>query len=258
MAEVPAIVARELSVTLGDRQVLHQVALTARFGELLAILGPNGAGKSTLLRALAGLQPHQGSVELADLPDARASARERARHLSFVPQHSQLAAPLPVREVVALGRYPQAHTPRSARAATDAAAIEQAMRDTDVLALAERAFSDLSSGEQKRVLLARALCTGARTLLLDEPTAALDVEHALALFARLRSAAAQGRAIVLVLHQIEHALAYADAALLLGAGRVRASGPAREVITASEVRALYRVEMIANAAPGFRLPGEPT
>ncbi|MET0286290.1 MAG: ABC transporter ATP-binding protein [Polyangiales bacterium] len=237
----------QLGVRIRDRQVLDGVSFHARAGEVLAVLGPNGAGKSTLLRALLGLVPHQGEVSI----DGRVHtpARELAQKASLVPAQSQLTAALSVREVVALGRYSH----RTTRAADDAR-IDRALAETDMVAFAERSFSELSTGEQKRTLLARALCTDASLLLLDEPTASLDIEHALRLFALLRSLAAEGRAIVLVLHQIEHALAYADRALLLQRGRQLAYGPAREVVTPGNVRALYGVEMVERDAPGFHLP----
>ena len=255
MADAPALEAHDLAVTLRGRKVLHDVSLEVSFGQVLAVLGPNGAGKSTLLRALAGLVRHEGALTLTGTPSARIEPRLRAQRVSFVPQESQLTAALSVREVVALGRYacdrglfPRRDSP------AEIAATDAAMHDTDVLALAERPFCDLSSGEQKRVLLARALCSGARTLLLDEPTAALDIEHALRFFVRLRALAREGRAIVLVLHQIEHALRFADVALLLDKGRVLALGPTPAVVTAQNVRTLYGVELLPGGAPGFRLP----
>ena len=255
MAESLALEAVALTVSLAGRAVLHDVSLGVHFGQVLAILGPNGAGKSTLLRTLAGLVSHGGTLALSGTPSAYIDARQRAQRVSFVPQESQLTAALCVREVVALGRYARDERffPRRP-SADDVAATQAAMRDTDVLALAERPFSELSSGEQKRVLLARALCSGARTLLLDEPTAALDIEHALRFFVRLRALARDGLAIVLVLHQLEHALLFADAALLLRAGRVLALGPTHEVVTAAHVRTLYGVELVPGGAPGFRLP----
>jgi iron complex transport system ATP-binding protein len=248
-----ALTVHGLSVSLVGRQVLAGVSFAARRGELLAVLGPNGAGKSTLLRALTGLLPHGGEVALEGTPVERIEPRARARRISLVPQQSQLTAALSVREVVALGRH--SHRPALAGlSAHDHARIEAALRESDIGALAERAFSDLSVGEQKRVLLARALCTDASILLLDEPTASLDIEHALRLFALLRALAAEGRAVVLVLHQIEQALAFSDQALLLQRGTPLACGPTRDVITAANVRALYGVEMLERDAPGFRLP----
>ncbi|HEX5655848.1 MAG TPA: ABC transporter ATP-binding protein [Polyangiales bacterium] len=238
-----------LEVTIRERRILHGVSFQARAGELLAVLGPNGAGKSTLLRALLGLVPHGGEVRIGGVLRAQLPAHELAKKASLVPAQSQLTAALRVREVVALGRYSH----RATQAVNDAR-IERALVETDLVAFADRAYSELSTGEQKRTLLARALCTDASLLLLDEPTASLDIEHALRLFVLLRALAADGRTVVLVMHQLEHALAFADHALLLQRGKPLAFGPARDVITPANVRALYGVDMIERDAPGFRLP----
>lgn len=252
MAE-PALVVRDLCVTLGRREVLRGVACEARYGEVLAVLGPNGAGKSTLLRATSGLVPYRGEVVLDGRNMAGLPPRERAKHMSFVPQQSMLTAAMPVEQVVAQGRY--AHRPAIARPThEDDTVVAEAMRETDVQHLARRAFNELSHGEQKRVLLARALATGARILLLDEPSAALDIEHALRLFVLLRKLAAQGRAIVVVLHQLDDALTYCDCAVLLRQGSVVAQGPSREVVTPERVRELYGVVLIEGGGFGFRLP----
>jgi iron complex transport system ATP-binding protein len=245
MAE--ALEVRELRVCIGARAIVEGVSFRARAGEVLAVLGPNGAGKSTLLRALLGLVPYQGEVRIAGRTGI--PTEELAKTASLVPAQSQLSAALRVREVVALGRYSH----RTSRT-VDEARIARALAETDLAALAERAYSELSTGEQKRTLLARALCTDASLLLLDEPTASLDIEHALRLFVLLRALAAEGRAVVMVLHQVEHALAFADQALLLKQGRPLAWGPTADVITRANVRALYGVEMVEHAAPGFRLP----
>jgi iron complex transport system ATP-binding protein len=254
MAEPLLLRVRDVSATLAGRSVLTGVSLALGAGELCAVLGPNGAGKSTLLRAILGLVPHRGEVSLEGARVDALTPEQRARRVSFVPQESELAAALPVRDVVSLGRY--AHAAFTRPASEDDSAVERALIDCDVQALAHRPFSDLSTGEKKRVLIARALCTGARTLLLDEPTAALDIEHALKLFALLRRVAREGRAVLVVLHQIEHALAYADRALLLQAGKPLALGAVHEVLTAANVRTLYGVELIEGGAPGFRLLGE--
>ena len=253
MAEI-TISARGLTVQRGPRTVLDALSFDVHGGEVLAVLGPNGAGKTTLLRALAGLCPHLGAIHLGpDRLDALAP-EQRARRVTFVPQESELRAALAVREVVALGRYARSTFARSASA--DAAEVARALAATDVEALADRPFTDLSSGEKKRVLIARALATDAPILLLDEPTATLDVEHALRLFALLADVAKGGRTVIVVLHQLEQALEFAHTALLLERGAQVARGPVREVITAEHVRAVYRVSLIPGGAPGFRLLGE--
>jgi len=147
--------AQELSVTLGGRTVLRDVELEAHPGEVLALLGPNGAGKSTLLKALAGLLPYQGSVEIAETDVAALSPRRRARRISYVPQRSLLRSALSVEEVVALGRYVHGGS-FGGISKGDKEAIEHALATAHADSLRDRIFTQLSVGEQQRVLVARA------------------------------------------------------------------------------------------------------
>ncbi len=252
MAE--GLIVEQLSVSLGSRRVLHEVSIEAAFGETTAILGPNGAGKSTLLRAVSGLVTHTGRVTLSSTNLTHLMPHERAKLLSFVPQSSLLTAAMPVRDVVMQGRY--AHrVDQARRSLDDAAAVRSAMDETDVTQFAFRAFTQLSFGEQRRVLIARALATGARTILLDEPAAALDIAHALSLYALLRRLASQGRCIVVVLHNLDDVRNYTDHAVLLQGGRVTATGRSSDVLSAQRVRDVYGVELIEAGGLAFRLPG---
>ena len=156
--------ARGLSVTLGGRTVLRDVELEAHPGEVLALLGPNGAGKSTLLKALAGLLPYEGSVEIAETDVAALSPRNRARRISYVPQRSLLRSALSVEEVVALGRYVHGGS-FGGMSKSDQEAIDHALMTAHADALRDRIFTQLSVGEQQRVLLARALASDAPILL---------------------------------------------------------------------------------------------
>jgi iron complex transport system ATP-binding protein len=247
-----ALFANGVSVALGARRAISSVSFDADFCTVTAVLGPNGAGKTTLLRALAGIVPHEGRVELCGDAIGSLAARERSKRLAFVPQRSQLGSRLPVYTVVSHGRF--AHRGGLSRLShTDRQAIETAMRRADVVHLAAREFPELSHGEQRRVLLARALATQARVLLLDEPTASLDISHALSLFATLRALAEDGHCVVVVLHQLDDALRFTDRALLLHEGRQVAFGPSPEVITAANVERVYGVALIAGGALGFRL-----
>jgi iron complex transport system ATP-binding protein len=245
MAE-PLLELRQLAVLRGTRAVLSGVDLRLEPGRLLAVLGPNGAGKSTLLKAAAGLLPHQGSLRLDGRDAATLDRRARARLCAYVPQHSALDAALPVRDVVAQGRF--------AHQGGHQAAIARAMKLTDSERLADRPFSALSYGERRLVLLARALATEARLFLLDEPTAALDVRHALELMALLRRLADEGAAVVVVLHQLGEAATSCDEALLLEGGRPFAAGPIAEVVASEPVRRVYGVELLPGAGFGYRLP----
>ena len=248
------LTARGLEVRYGPRIALHRVDLTARPGELLALLGPNGAGKSTLVKALAGLLPHDGSVSLGGSDLGVLSWRERARRLTYVPQRSGLQSALRVEEVVAQGRYAAGHgwsQKRESRHAIDAAL--QTARAHDLLG---RNFTKLSVGEQQRVLIARALATDAPVMLLDEPTAALDVREALSTFALLRELADAGRTLVVVVHGLVEARRFADHAVLLDGGRVVERGPPLAVVSDAPVKSVYRVRLTEARGPWFELLDE--
>ncbi len=247
--------ARGVRVRRGAREVLRGVDLDARAGEVTSVLGPNGAGKSTLLRALAGLLPCEGEIEVGGAALLGLSPRARAQTIAYVPQRTQLQSALPVAAVVAQGRY--AHTGGLGRpGGADRRAIASALARTGLEALADRAFDRLSTGEQRRVLLARALATGAPTLLLDEPTEALDVGHSLALHALLRSLAEDGRTVVAVLHGLDDARRHTDRAILLQDGAVVAAGPSDEVVSAAPVREVYGVTLREREGLAFALAPE--
>jgi iron complex transport system ATP-binding protein len=251
MAEGVRLQAEGLTVQRGQRRILSEISFDFSGGQVVALLGPNGAGKSTLLKVLAGLLPFSGRLHL-DGREARALDRlERARQVAYVPQHSALDAALPVRQVMAHGRF--AHRDQWGRPNRhDQAAIDHAMDLTDTHRLADRAFCRLSYGERRLVLVARALATQARVLLLDEPTAALDVTHALSLVHLLRDLATRGCLILVALHQLNEAAQAGDQALLLDHGRLIALGPAREVIADEPIRSVYGVDLVPAAQFGFR------
>ncbi len=247
------ISASGLVVVRGGTRILDGVDFAAAAGEITCILGPNGAGKSTLLGALTGLLPIEaGAVSVQDTPLTTMTARERARRLAYVPQRTGLRSALHVEAVVSHGRY--AHTGGLGRPGpADLEAIEDAMRETDILQLRGRRFDRLSEGERRRVLIARALATRAEVLLLDEPTAALDVRHTLELHALLGRLAERGRCVVVVLHGLDAARKHAQRAVLLCLGRVVAAGPAGEVVSTEHVRDVYGVELVEGDSLGFRL-----
>ena len=252
-----ALLVEGLGVRRSGRSILENVTFTARRGEITVLLGPNGAGKSTLCKAVAGLLPHDGRAAVGTSDLATLDSRARARLVTYVPQHSALDAPLPVRDVVEQGRFAASTSaPHQSRAA-----VEQALARTDTSQLADRPFDTLSYGERRRVLVARALATQAPVLLLDEPTAALDVAHALALLHVLREVARTKEApaaVVLVLHQLQEAASIADHAVLLSAGRCVFSGPPQEVIAPHPVATVYGVSLqpggqfACNLLPGRR------
>ena len=245
MAE-PLLKAEGLGVMRGSRSVLRGIDLTLQAGEVLGILGPNGAGKSTLVEALLGLIPSEGSVRFEGRALRSLSNRERAKAMAYVPQRSMLQAELSVREVVGQGRYASGGSTRDAEVDTE-------LERVGLTAMAERAFPTLSVGEQQRVLIARALATGAKCLVLDEPTAALDVRRALETFQLLRALADEGRGIVVVVHGLEEARRTTDHLVLLADGEVAAAGPPAEVVAPEPIRRVYGVELVENDTLGFRL-----
>jgi iron complex transport system ATP-binding protein len=232
---------------------LHEINFSLEPGTLLGILGPNGAGKTTLLKAIAGLVPHQGSVQQAGTSLSALSIKERARRVAYVPQRSLLNAPLSVSSVVAQGRYCHG-SDLAALTRVDRMAVDDALNVTDLSELAERRFTELSGGEQRRVLLARALATEAPVILLDEPSASLDLGHSLRLFYHMKHLTENGRTLVVVLHDLNDASNWCDSALLLGEGRVAALGTPAEVVTAERVRQVYGVELEHKSTLAFSLP----
>ncbi|WHT20018.1 heme ABC transporter ATP-binding protein [Crossiella sp. CA-258035] len=242
-----------VGVVLGGQPVLHGVSLTARTSEVLALLGPNGAGKSTLLAALAGdLAPSAGQVLVHGKPVGGYRPKELAKLRAVLPQQVLLSFPFTVAEVVEMGRAPWAGTPA---AELDEEVIAEAMRETEVTEFARRRFPSLSGGERARVALARVLAQRAGLLLLDEPTAALDLRHQEAVLRIAKRRAAAGDAVVVVLHDLGLAAAYADRVALLSGGELAASGPPAKVLTGELLSRVYRhqVEVLAHPRTGAPL-----
>ena len=226
-----AIGLEAVTVTLGGRPVVREVTATVEVGEWVALLGPNGAGKTSLLRAIAGLLPCHGVVSLNDVPAAALGRRERARLLALVPQEPETPPWLTVGEYVLMGRTPHLG-PLAREGAADREAASRALARLDLDALAERTLGTLSGGERQRVVVARALAQEAPIVLLDEPTAALDIghqQHALELLDALR--ASEGLTLVAAMHDLTLAAQYADRVLLLDEGHVVAEGAPVDVLT---------------------------
>jgi iron complex transport system ATP-binding protein len=233
------ITADGISVTLDGRPVLTDITLEVIPGEVLALVGPNGAGKSTLLSVLSGeRRPDAGAVTLDDRPLPSYSPLELARRRSVLTQENTLSFPFRVREVLEMGRSPWARTPQLA---DDDRALAAAAERADVAGLLDRRFTELSGGERARVSLARVLAQDTAVVFLDEPTAALDLRHQEDVLRVARELAADGRAVVVVLHDLSLAGAVADRVGLLDAGRLVALGTPREVLTAEAVSRIYGV-----------------
>ncbi|WP_069166621.1 heme ABC transporter ATP-binding protein [Nocardia altamirensis] len=235
------------------RRVLDEVDFDVVAGEIVALVGPNGAGKSTLLAALAGeLTPSAGTVELEGQALTHWSTLDMARRRAVLPQNHTVGFPFTAREVVAMGRSPWLRTERRA---LDDERIAAAMAAADVEHLATRSFPTLSGGERARVALARVLAQDTGTLLLDEPTAALDLGHQEAVLRLATARAAAGAAVVVVLHDLGIAAAYSDRVAVLDAGRIAADGPPREVLTTALLTRVYQhpVEVLNHPVTGAQL-----
>ncbi|MEU6989156.1 heme ABC transporter ATP-binding protein [Streptomyces sp. NPDC046465] len=227
-----------LRVRLGGREVLAGVSLAARAGEVLALVGPNGAGKSTLLAALAAdLAPAEGAVRVCGRPATDWNAPELALRRAVLPQSAALSFPFPVEDVVRMGRAPWAGT---RPADDDDRIVRESMAATEVGAFATRSFAALSGGERARVALARVLAQRAPLLLLDEPTAALDLRHQELVLRICRERAAAGDAVVVVLHDLSLAAAHADRVAVLCDGTVAAAGAPGDVLGQALLSEVYR------------------
>ena len=226
-----AISLERVTVTLGGREVVREVTAEIETGDWVALIGPNGAGKTSLLRAVAGLLPCDGSVSLEGAPLAELGRRERAQRLALVPQEPRTPPWLTVAEYVLMGRTPYLR-PLAREGDADHDAAARALSRLDLDELAERTLGTLSGGERQRVVVARALAQEASIVLLDEPTASLDIGHqqqALDLLDALRET--EGLTLVAAMHDLTLAAQYADRVLLLDQGRVAADGAPADVLT---------------------------
>lgn len=245
----------DLGCARGGCQILAGIDFQLQAGEVLAVLGTNGAGKSTLLATLSGeLAYPQGTVQLAGRPLASWPASERARRLAVLPQSSSLAFAFSVAEVVLLGRLPHA-----TGYGEDQRIVAEVMQATDIGHLHQRSYLALSGGERQRVHLARVLAqiweaAEPACLLLDEPTASLDLAHQRLILQQAREIARRGNAVLLVLHDLNLAARYADRLLLLDRGGVSALGTPWEVLQAGRIQRVFGVDVQVARHPQLDCP----
>lgn len=219
-------------------------------GRVTALIGPNGAGKSTLAHLLLGLHRPSAGTVLFRGREAHAWPRAAfALEVGVLPQREEMALPLRVREVVAMGRYPHVGAWRG-MAAGDRVAVASALSATGTADLGDRLCVTLSGGELQLVRLARVLALEAPALLLDEPTAALDVRHEMELFELIRTLGDRGRTVLVVTHNLNLAARYADELVLLAAGRIVSQGPAATVLTEEALYQVYGWPVRVTELPG--------
>ncbi len=251
-APAPILEARTVSYAVNGKALIAQVSLALQPGEVLVIVGPNGAGKTTLLNLLTGdLHPDQGEVLLDGVALQQISNREQARRRAVMRQRFSISFPFTAMEVVLMGRHP--HLQQRERN-DDVAIARQALACTQALPFETRTFPTLSGGEQTLVTLARVLAQTAPILLLDEPTAALDLRHQHTILRLTRAVAAAGGSVLAILHDLNLAATYADRIGLLSNGQLVALGTPWEVLNAPQLTAVYQVQVVVQAHPTLATP----
>ncbi len=245
----------DLSVNYGSRRVLHDVSLDVRSGEVMALIGPNGAGKSTLIRAVSGVVPVQsGSVRTNGDDFHSLEPMRRARYVATVPQAVSLPPAFTVWETVLMGRTPYlGFLGQPSR--TDEELARKALERVSAWTLAERRVGEISGGEQQRVLLARALCQSTPILLLDEPTAHLDLQYQVSLLELICELAHHDQlAVLIALHDLNLAARYADRIALLVGGEVKALGKPEQVLRPDVIEEAYCLPVQVVKHPFLEIP----
>ncbi len=245
---------QSLSVSYGTRRILHEVSLDVRSGEVLALIGPNGAGKSTLIRAVSGVIPYTGQVRTNGDEFAALSTVQRARYVATVPQAVSMPPAYTVWETVLFGRTPHLGF-LGQPSQGDEEIARQSLTRVSALPFAGRRVGELSGGEQQRVLLARALCQTTPVLLLDEPTAHLDLQYQVSLLELVSELAHKDSlAVLIALHDLNLAAQYADRIALMVAGKIKAVGKANDVLQPELIQEAYCLPVRVVRHPFLDIP----
>lgn len=234
--------ARNASVKRGGRTIFGPASVRIGAGEMTALIGPNGSGKSTLLRLFAGLwRPDDGEMLIDGKAIHSLPRKEMARHVAFVPQETQIDFAFTVAEILAMGRY--AHRGRfSPQTQADYTAIDAAAADCDITHLTDRAINTLSGGERQRVLIARSLVVEPEFVLLDEPTANLDIHHALDVLQLCEALSQKGKTVIVATHDFNLVTRYVMRLILLQRGLLIAEGPQKDVLGPETIQQVFHVD----------------
>lgn len=246
------ITVERLRFSYNSSPLLDEIDLTVRAGEIFTILGPNGSGKTTLLKNISGvLSPDTGAIYLGIKRVEDLAPRERARYLAVVEQEREVGFAFTVREVVAMGRYPHQRW-FSRESAEDARTIEEAMNLADVITLSRRSMQELSGGERQRVFLAMAFAQNPQVLLLDEPTAHLDINYQIQIMNIIQRQAKRQVTVLAAIHDLNLAAQYSHKIGLLHEGRWLALGSPMDVLTEGNIRKAFRTNVIVEVLPARR------
>ncbi len=249
--------AKNITVGYGTREAVARISLCAEPGRITAIIGPNGAGKTTLMRALNGaLEPMHGEILLDERPLRDYARRAVSRRIAVVAQEAELRFPVTVMEFVLGGRYAWAGAGAWGwETSRDIEIASEALRETKLVEYSARLMNELSGGERQRAVLARALATEAAILLLDEPTANLDLAHQAAVLSLVRARCDErGASAIVVTHDINLAAEFADRVLLIKGGRPIASGTPREVLKPEMLREVFEIQVLVDTHPLSGVP----
>lgn len=241
-----------LSVSLNKQEILHDISVSAGSGEFVGIIGPNGSGKTTFLKALRGLYPlTNGTVTLNDKVLAHERDKDIARHVAYMQQSINLNFGYTAKEIVLTARYPYLKWWQN-ETVDDEKIVEAAMKDLGIWHLKDRAVNELSGGERQRVFLAKALAQETELLLLDEPTAALDLVYADEIFRRGQEYCKAGKTIFIVVHDLELAAKYCTRLLLISEGHLIADGTPKAVLTAENLQKAFHLASAVYEDPYFK------
>jgi iron complex transport system ATP-binding protein len=243
------LVADGIDIKYGSKEILHNVSFTLAAGEIVALIGPNGAGKTTLIRSLNGtVAAANGFITIDGTKLNEFSRREIAKRISVVAQENETKFPIAVRDFVLAGRFANGSA-FGWESSDDVEAAKRALTECELDGFEDRLMNELSGGERQRVVLARALATGAKILLLDEPTANLDLAHQASMFRLVRDKCRGGYSAVVITHDLNLAAEFAERIILLSHGRIQAIGPPDEVLGEESLRKVFDVDVLLDRNP---------